>query len=307
MKIGSVKAALMLSVFLIALLPFGVQASDIAWTIDDLPIHSVDNNVYSRVQMAQMILATLKKHDLPPVYGFVNGTTVENHSEGVDVLNAWTAASQPIGNHTYSHDDLSKMTLKEYLSDIDRNEDVLKMFSNGMDFKIFRYPFLKEGETKEKREGIRSHLSQNGYKIAQVTIDYWDFQWNRPVARCLAKGDTQALEELRKLYVEAAVNELEFSEEFSLRIFGRQIKHIALTHIGVATALFLDDALSAYQSRSVRFVSLPDAMADELYDTDTGIISKNGPNFLDQMARVKKVGYPPRQELPLEKLRKMCL
>lgn len=294
--------------FFVSIIAQVARASELAVTIDDLPIHGANQKVYTRAQMAELILDAFRKHGLPPVYGFVNGVTAEGHAEGPAVLATWVAAGNPLGNHTYSHIDLRKATLEQYLAEIDSNEKVLKQYSRPeMDYKVFRYPYLLEGETRAKRDAIREHLFKNGYKIAQVTVDYWDFQWNRPVARCLNKGNAAGLEALRKLYVESAVNELEFSREFSDRIFGRDLKQILLAHIGISTALFIDDVLKAYEERGVKFVTLPDAMADEAYNVDTKVLSSKGPNFLDQMARVKKVKYPPHKDLPLKQIAAMCL
>jgi peptidoglycan/xylan/chitin deacetylase (PgdA/CDA1 family) len=220
----------------------------------------------------------------------------------------WVAAGEPIGNHTYSHVDLRKVTLEQYLAEIDKNEATLLKYSRPeMDYKVFRHPYLLEGATRARRNGIRKHLFDKGYKIAEVTVDYWDFMWNKPVARCLNKGNAKGIEELRKLYVQSALNELKFSEALSHNIWGEDIRHILLAHIGIATALFIDDVLKAYEDQSVKFITLQDAMADPLYDVDTHVLSKNGPNFLDQMVRVKKAKYPPHKDLPLKKIASMCL
>lgn len=284
------------------------MASEIAVTIDDLPVHGANQKIYTRVQMAELMVEAFKKHKMPPVYGFVNALTHDRRKEGPAVLATWVNAGHPIGNHTYSHIDLRKTSLEAYLADIDKNEDVLKKYSRPeMDYKIFRHPFLLEGETREKRYGIRDHLFKKGYQIAEVTIDYWDFQWNRPVARCLNKGDVKSLAELRRLYVESAVNELQFSRALSHRIWGRDIKHILLAHIGIASALFIEDVLKAYEAEQVKFVTLQDAMSDEAYAFDPGVLSSSGPNFLDQMVKVTKAKYPPHKPLPLKKIASMCL
>lgn len=284
---------------------------EIALTVDDLPIHGVENKSYSRLELERLLLATFRKHRLPPTYGFVNAIRDKSHPVGIEILREWVAGGNPVGNHTYSHADLRTMSAEKYIADIARNEPTLEQVSNGADFRVFRYPYLLEGETFEKRNAIRDHLFGNGYQIAEVTMDWWDFQWNQPLARCLAKGSRAGAKELRRLYVKAAVDALKFSEEFSERLFGRQIKHILLTHIGVSTALFLDEALTAYEREGVRFIDLRSAMGDELYRVNPQIVSRHGPNFLDMMydrqrQDGKKVQFPPFPKPPLKELAALC-
>ena len=51
------------------------------------------------------------------------------------------------------------------------------------DYKYFRFPFLAEGETQEKRDGVREFLFHNGYKIAPVTLDFFDYDWGVSIFR----------------------------------------------------------------------------------------------------------------------------
>ena len=52
-----------------------------------------------------------------------------------------------------------------------------------------RYPFLHEGDTLEKRRAVRAWLFAHGYKVAEVSMDFEDYLWNEPYARCMAKHD----------------------------------------------------------------------------------------------------------------------
>ena len=76
----------------------------------------------------------------------------------------WRAAGHLLGNHTYSHPNLNDLSISDFKKEIDRNETLLKKLSGKTDWKYFRYPFLCEGATLEKRNGIRAYLNQKGYK-----------------------------------------------------------------------------------------------------------------------------------------------
>ncbi len=40
------------------------------------------------------------------------------------------------------------------------------------DWHWFRYPFVHQGDTIEKRRAVRTYLREHGYKIAEVTLDF---------------------------------------------------------------------------------------------------------------------------------------
>jgi len=67
--------------------------------------------------------------------------------------------------------------------------------------KVFRYPELRQGDTGEAHDAIRAHLAAHGYRIAEVTVDFGDFAWNEPYARCLARGDQGSIEELKRSFL----------------------------------------------------------------------------------------------------------
>jgi hypothetical protein len=41
-----------------------------------------------------------------------------------------------------------------------------------------RYPYLREGDTVEKRRAVRAYLQAHRYRLAQVTLDREDDLWN---------------------------------------------------------------------------------------------------------------------------------
>src|SRR5206468_979621 len=100
-------------------------------------------------------------------------------------LKDWTSMGYFLGNHTYNHADLNKVSPGEFSKEILSNESTLARFSRAEDFKFFRYPFLREGNTAEKRSTVRKFLLEHSYSIAEVTIDFGDYAWNAPYVRCL--------------------------------------------------------------------------------------------------------------------------
>ena len=82
----------------------------VAFTFDDLPAHGPLPAGMARPKVVKSILATLKRENMPPVYGFVNGFRVARFPYQIHILQAWRAAGNPLGNHTWSHPDLESMS-----------------------------------------------------------------------------------------------------------------------------------------------------------------------------------------------------
>src|SRR2546427_12796285 len=98
---------------------------DVAVTFDDMPAHGPALPGQTRLAIFQSLLAALKKHHVPQVYGFVNGVRADS-ADGRAALKAWLAAGYPLASHTFSHPDLKKISLAQYLEDVDKNEPVLR-------------------------------------------------------------------------------------------------------------------------------------------------------------------------------------
>ena len=264
-------------VFVCLMLPLASRGEiQMAITVDYLPSHGQLPGGVSRLEVATQMLSVLKKHNVPEVYGFTNASKVEFQKEDEAVLMAWRKAGYPLANHTYSHPDLNKVEVSAFESDITRNEKLLAVLNDGLDWKYFRYPFLHEGDTLEKRNAIRAFLKKNDYKIAQVTVDFEDWGWNNPYARCVNKKDKKAIAWLKKTYLEQAGLKLDQTEKITTYLFKRPVKHILLLHVGAFDAEMLNDLLKLYKKKGVKFISLSEAAQDEIYAIDPMVVGKSG-------------------------------
>ncbi|HEY3809085.1 MAG TPA: polysaccharide deacetylase family protein [Steroidobacteraceae bacterium] len=179
-------------------------AEKLAITFDDLPLNGILAPGMTRTGMVTDVVKLLKNADVPTVYGFVNAVKLEGDADGAAALQAWAAAGERVGNHGYSHLDLTETRAADFLSDVRRNEPALELLSRDSNWKWFRYPYLHEGNTLAKRREVRRQLLARGYRTAQVTIDYEDYLYNSPYARCLARKDEPAMAWLRSSYLALA-------------------------------------------------------------------------------------------------------
>ena len=76
--------------------------------------------------------------------------------------------------------------------------NLAKLSAEGQDWKVFRYPFLEEGDNGDDARTVRAHLDDEGYRVAEVTIDFYDWAFNDPYVRCLESKNDAGLEALRQ-------------------------------------------------------------------------------------------------------------
>ena len=105
---------LLLFFFGIAGLLSTASAQRIAITFDDLPAHGPLPPKVSRLDVAKQVIEALHRANVPATYGFVNGIAVQDQPDTVAVLDAWRAAGNPLGNHTWSHMNLNQHTAAEF-------------------------------------------------------------------------------------------------------------------------------------------------------------------------------------------------
>ena len=304
-----------LNLFILILFAFVSQSHaviKVAVTVDDLLIHGPLPPGVTREMIATKMTEIFRKHKVPEVYAFINAGKVEQKNESLEVLQIWKKAGFPFGNHTYLHEDINKTSIADFKKAIDLNEPLLKKLSDSSDWKYFRYPYLREGETLEMRNAIRSHLKEHGYKIAQVTIDFEDWSWNGPYARCKTKNDTKSIQWLKDTYIKNATDMLTRADAMSQALFKRSIPHVLLLHIGAFDSEMLETLILEYKKKGVVFVPLSEASQDEVYAIDPGFAAKRGSELTYQVMKqrnltLKDLGLAPYLDYPETKLEQLCL
>jgi peptidoglycan/xylan/chitin deacetylase (PgdA/CDA1 family) len=280
-------------------------SQQMAVTFDDLPVHGALPVGMSRLEIAQSILVTLKREKMPPVYGFINGGRGGEDPSWLSVLKAWRGAGQPLGNHTWAHLDLNKESPEEFEAEVSKNEPLLKELMGKEDWHWLRYPYLHEGDTVEKRRAVRAWLFAHGYKIAEVSMDFEDYLWNEPYARCVAKHDEKSIQKLHDSYLAVADQYYGEFRQLSQLVYGRDVKYVLLMHVGAFDARMLPELLKLYRAKGTKFISLPDAMSDPVYKDDPDVGEPAGGAFLELMMQKKKIQFPPNFK-PYKELEAMC-
>jgi peptidoglycan/xylan/chitin deacetylase (PgdA/CDA1 family) len=265
------------------------NAPQVAFTFDDLPAHGPLPPGMARPAVVKSILATLKNERMPPVYGFVNGFRVARFPYQIHILQAWHTAGEPLGNHTWSHPELDKLSAAKYEANIAHDEAILRKVDPRGDWHWFRYPFLEEGDTVAKREDVRAWLQQHGYRIAEVSMDFQDYQWNDVYARCSAKHDEAAIRSLHDSYLAAAEAAIRVYRGIAQALYGSDKPYVLLLHAGAFDARMLPELIALFRTRGFSFITLQQAMADPIYSADPQVPSPGGNTFNELIAQSRKV------------------
>jgi hypothetical protein len=94
-------------------------------------------------------------------------------------------------------------------------------------------------------------------------------------------------------------------------IYGRDIKNVLLIHINAFTTDKLDELLTVYENNGVKFISLGDALTDEIYAYNPNVVRDRTYTFLNQVELSKNLKNPEivtklYASLPEDKLSELC-
>jgi peptidoglycan-N-acetylglucosamine deacetylase len=253
-----------------AFAPRSVHASPsagpgLAITIDDFNLS--DTPRLTGPERDTAIRKALARHRVKAA-GFVVGKYLDGE-RSARVLTAWSDEGHILGNHSFSHAYYGGKDPAGMMADILKCEPLLTPYAGFR--RLFRFPYLAEGNTAAGRDALRALLHNHDYKIAPVTIDTSDWYVdNRLTARLTA--DPQAdLAPYRRYWLDHLWDRATYYDGLAQAVLGHSLDHTILLHHRLATGLFFDDALAMFRSRGWRLVDAVAALAtpdlSRSYDT----------------------------------------
>ena len=278
----------------------------VALTFDDVPAAGDLQPGQTRASIARALAAELRAGHLKGTYGFVNAEDLEGDADVQEALRLWLDAGMNIGNHTWSHPSLSDVTAEAYEHDIALDEPALAEYAGKRDWHWFRYPYLEEGDTLEKRRAVRDWLRRKGYRTAQVTLNFNDDDWDDAYGRCAAKHDEAAIGWLKQSYMDNAAQFIRVGREEEQTAFGHEIPNVLLLHETAFTTLMMPDLLRLLRMQGFRFKPLSEVERDPAYALDPDAALKDGGSLPNQFLNSRHLAYPPFTPEPEEKLDSIC-
>ncbi|HEY8568753.1 polysaccharide deacetylase family protein, partial [Microbulbifer sp.] len=171
------------------------QAAEVAFTFDDAPRNA--SGYFDGPTRAKNLLQQLEEHKIGKVAFFAN--TSDLSGEKLQRLQTYGDAGHIIANHSHTHPNFNQTSLQDYIDNVAEADKILGTFPTFK--KWFRFPYLREGDTAAKRDGMRQYLQQNGYTNAYITLNNYDWHIEVLFQEAVAKGIAVDLDRLRRFYV----------------------------------------------------------------------------------------------------------
>lgn len=210
-----------------------------------------------------MLLQHLAKEQVKAVF-FVTGRN-KTDEKGRVLLESWNAAGHRIANHTYTHPNYhsDKISFEDFEQEFLKTDSIISRYSQYL--KMFRFPYLKEGNTVEKIARFRSLLQAQGYRNGHVTIDASDWAIDSRLRKKLQDNPNADLEPFRQFYLEHLYDRAMYYENLAQQLTGRHIHHTLLMHHNLAAALFLDDLIAMFRAKGWDIIAADQAFDDEIF------------------------------------------
>lgn len=271
------------------------SAQTVAFTFDDGPKLG-ETPLMSPQQRNQAILDALAKHSVKAAL-FVTAANGANRPEGYALAKAWGDAGHAVGNHTMTHPDLNsdKVSLADYEKEVLDCDSIIKTLPSYQPW--LRFTFLREGNTPEKRDGMRAFLVSHSYRNAYVSLDTSDWRFEEELIATLKKNPNADITPIKKAYLAHVRQRALAYRQLSQQLQGRDIAQVMLMHHTLVNALWLDDAITQFESMGWKFVSPADAYADPVYQLKPELPA-TGQSLLLSIARSLGLGnFPGRERL----------
>ncbi len=231
---------------LILLLAPLLRAQSVALTFDDGP----DLQALGLDRARAVNAGILKALAAGKVHGalFVCGKRVDS-PEGWALVRAWGEAGHLVANHSYGHPSLAsaKVDLAAFTADAERMDALLRPLPGFAP--LFRFPFLKEGDTAEKRDGFRAWMKARGYRNGAVTIDASDWYYDLRFAAWRKARPGAATGAFRDAYLDHLWDRAQYYEGLARRLGLKDVKHTLLLHTNELNAAFLPDILAMFRRK----------------------------------------------------------
>lgn len=257
------------------------EAKQLAITFDDSP--RAANGYLSGPERANMLVKKLAKHNVAPVTFFSVSKFL--NKEGAQRLKTYSDAGHFIANHSHDHSDFNQLSLAQYIDNFMQADRQLAQFSTFS--KMYRFPYLREGNTQEKRDGMRAALTKHGYQNAYITLNNYDWFIENLFQAAIKNGHKINFTLMSKYYVDTLIQSIEYYDALAVKHLNRSPKHVLLLHEMDISALFIGELVEELRRRNWEIITPEQAYTDDISQMLTNRVLKYNPGRIGEIALEK--------------------
>ncbi|MEP7346398.1 MAG: polysaccharide deacetylase family protein [Gemmatimonadaceae bacterium] len=268
----------------------GDATREVAITFDDLPgVSMADQSMAHLERLTLALLGSLARQRVPAI-GFVNEEKLDSagmtQPARVALLEQWLAKGFDLGNHSFSHLDLHRVSIADMEADAVKGDVTTRALlrAHGRVPKYFRHPFLHTGLDSATRSNFESVLANRGYRVAPVTIDNGDYVFAAAYGWSQAQGDTLSAKRVRAEYLGYMERVVSYYEQQSKAFLGREIRQVLLLHANALNADTFEELAELLRVRGYTFVTLDRAVADPAYSSPDQYYGPGGISWIHRWA-----------------------
>jgi peptidoglycan/xylan/chitin deacetylase (PgdA/CDA1 family) len=259
-------------------------------TVDDLPLAgaAARGDAAARRATTEALLAVLRKHRVPAVAFVIAGNVKTPDDEAL--LQRWLDEGHEIGSHSHTHPSYTALTTEAYLADVAASRTALSawLMPRGRTLRLFRFPYLQEGDTAEKVEAARAALAAAGLRNVPTTLDGTDWSFDRRWAEAVASRDAAAIDDVRQDYLAAVRIAVTRTEAMADRLLGRRTPQVLLIHANAVGAANWDAMFTWLAARGHRFAAADEVLADDTFRDLPIDPARSGYGHYHRLARLRR-------------------
>lgn len=240
----------------------------VAFTIDDVAWTGIPEPF--RREASQKLLGALGQHGDLQAALFVSGSNVDS-APGRAILQSWSDQGHMIANHTWSHRVYNdSIEPAEFAQDMLRCDQLIRSFTSFRPY--FRFPALKEGTTRQRRDWMRTFLRDHHYRNGAVTIDASDWYYDQRLRTRLAQDPDFDISRFRESYLTHIWSRATYYDELARKVLGGPVRHTLLLHFNLLNALFLADLLEMFRRKGWSTINAEQAYRDPVFGREADTV-----------------------------------
>ena len=265
-------------------------STPLAITIDDLP--GLRGEEFHEVNKVMVEVLTTNQW---PATAFVNENGFYRDgkldSSSYRILHMWLSNGIELGNHSFSHLNYHNTDTLTYFKDIlaggKLSKDASKEYN--LPFRYFRHPYLRNGQTIEKKSALTRFLSENGYDVAPVTIDNSEWIFASAYSKAINRNDPEMSDRIGRAYIKYMLEISNYYRCQAKTLTGRDIGHVLLIHVRQLNADWLEPLIKALEQQGFAIKPLEVVLRDPVYEREDGYFGPAGISWVDRWAHAKGV------------------